>query len=57
MPFNGEAAIERDADSGLSLRYWRYSDGRNDEHNHRYDIIYGAQGLDARLATRLSGTA
>jgi hypothetical protein len=57
MPFNGEAAIERDADSGLSLRYWRYSDGRNDEHNHRFDIIYGAQGLDPRLATRLSGTS
>jgi hypothetical protein len=58
MPFGqGEAHIERDPDSGLSLRYWRYSDGRNDEHNHRFDIIYGAQGLDARLATRLSGTA
>jgi hypothetical protein len=57
MPFNGEAAIERDEESGLSLRYWRYSDGRNDEHNHRFDIIYGAQGLDGRLATRQSGTA
>lgn len=57
MPFNGEAAIERDEESGLSLRYWRYSDGRNDEHNHRFDIIYGTQGLDPRLATRLSGTS
>jgi len=56
-PFNGEYAIETDPESGLSIRYWRYSDGTNDEHNHRFDLICGvAGGLDPRLATILSGT-
>lgn len=57
-PFSGEYAIETDPESGLSIRYWRYSDGGNDEHNHRFDLICGvAGGLDPRLATILSGKA
>jgi hypothetical protein len=57
-PFNGEYAIETDPESGLSIRYWRYSDGTNDEHNHRYDLICGVAGaLDPRLSTIVSGTA
>lgn len=55
MPFTGEASIATDPETGLSVRYWRYSDGRNDEHNHRYDVLFGATCLDGRLAARQSG--
>lgn len=50
-PHNGEYEIVRDPDTGISLRYWRYSDGKNDEHNHRFDLICGANVIDPRLAT------
>jgi hypothetical protein len=55
LPFTGEAAIASDPDTGLSIRYWRYSDGDNDEHAHRFDILYTALMIDNRLATRVGG--
>lgn len=56
-PFSGEADWATDPDTGLTVRYWRYSDGASDTHNHRFDVIYGTANIDRRLGTRLSGTA
>jgi hypothetical protein len=55
MPFTGEAAYATDPATGLSIRYWRYSDGTNDLHNHRWDVFYGTKNIDTRLGTILSG--
>ena len=41
MPFTGEADFATDPDTGLSIRYWRYSTGSDDTHNHRWDVYYG----------------
>lgn len=57
MPFTGEAAYETDPDTGLSVRYWRYSSGDADEHAHRFDILFGATCLDNRLICRAFGTS
>lgn len=57
MPYSGEADYETDPDTGITVRYWRYSDGVNDQHNHRFDVLFGTKTVDNRLATRLSGTA
>lgn len=55
MVYTGEAAVEVDPETGLALRYWRFSDGTNDTHSHRFDMIYGCNPLDPRLATAFSG--
>ncbi|NEX94407.1 P22 phage major capsid protein family protein [Caulobacter sp. 17J65-9] len=55
-PFSGEADHASDPDTGLTVRYWRYSDGASDTHNHRFDVIYGTANIDRRLGTRFSGT-
>ena len=55
MPYTGEASYATDPDTGLTIRYWRYSDGANDQHNHRWDVFYGCLNTDRRLGTRLSG--
>lgn len=57
MPTTGIAAYSTDPESGVSIRYWRFSDGINDEHYHRWDILFGVDAIDRRLGTRLSGTA
>jgi hypothetical protein len=57
MPFSGEADYETDPDTGITVRYWRYSDGTNDLHNHRWDILFGTKTVDGSQGTRLSGTA
>lgn len=57
MPFTGEADYATDPDSGLTIRYWRYSDGANDTHSHRWDVFYGVKNVDRRLGTRFSGLA
>jgi hypothetical protein len=54
-PFSGECDFATDPDSGLSIRYWRYSDGTNDLHNHRFDVFYGTVCSDRRLGVRVSG--
>lgn len=56
MPYTGEASFATDPDTGLTIRYWRYSDGASDTHNHRFDVIYGVKNTDRRLGTRFSGS-
>ena len=55
MPYSGEADYATDPDTGLTIRYWRYSDGSNDLHNHRWDVLYGVVNADRRLGVRVSG--
>lgn len=57
MPYSGEADYATDPDTGLTVRYWRYSDGASDTHNHRWDVFFGTVNCDRRLGTRFSGTA
>jgi len=55
-PASGECAFATDKDTGITIRYWRTSDGINDTHLHRWDVIYGTANLDRRLGVRGSGT-
>lgn len=57
MPYSGEADYSTDPDTGLTVRYWRTSDGINDTHMHRFDVLYGVKNIDPRRGTRVSGTA
>lgn len=57
MPYTGEADYATDPDTGITIRYWRYSDGASDTHNHRFDVLFGTVATDRRLGTRISGTA
>lgn len=57
QPFSGEASYATDPETGVSIRYWRTSDGTNDTHLHRWDVLYGVKNVDRRLGTRISGTA
>ncbi len=57
MPYSGEADYATDPDTGLTVRYWRTSDGTNDTHLHRFDVVYGVKMVDPRRGTRISGTA
>jgi hypothetical protein len=54
-PYTGESDVATDPDTGISVRYWRYSDGTNDLHNHRWDVYYGTKNVDPRLGTVLFG--
>lgn len=56
-PATGEYAYATDPDTGISIRYWKTSDGTNDTHLHRWDVLYGVTNVDRRLGTRVSGTA
>jgi hypothetical protein len=56
MPYTGEADHATDPDTGLTVRYWRYSDGASDTHNHRWDVFFGTVNTDRRLGVRVSGT-
>jgi hypothetical protein len=55
MPYSGEADYATDPDTGLTVRYWRYSDGASDTHSHRWDVFFGTVNADRRLGSRLSG--
>lgn len=55
MPFTGEADFATDPDTGISVRYWRYSDGGSDVHSHRWDVYYGTKNVDPRLGTLIGG--
>lgn len=57
QPYSGEASYATDPETGISIRYWRTSDGTNDTHLHRWDVLYGVKNVDRRLGVRLSGTA
>jgi hypothetical protein len=56
-PFTGTASYATDPGTGVTVRYWRTSDGINDTHMHRWDVLYGVRNVDRRLGTRISGTA
>lgn len=56
QPANGEYDYSTDPSSGISIRYWRTSDGTNDTHLHRWDVLFGTDNLDPRLGVRVSGT-
>jgi hypothetical protein len=56
MPRSGRAAYSTDKETGISIRYWETSDGTNDTHLHRWDLLFGRTNVDPRLGTRLSGT-
>lgn len=56
-PANGKVAFATDPETGLSIRYWKTSDGTNDTHLSRCDILYGVRNIDPRLGIRLSGQA
>jgi P22 coat protein - gene protein 5 len=53
----GAAEVSRQSYKGTSVRVIPVYDGVNDESAWRLDVLYGVKTLDARLATRLSGTA
>lgn len=57
MPRSGRAAYSTDKDTGITIRYWETSDGTNDTHLHRWDILFGLTNVDPRLGSRLSGTS
>lgn len=54
-PYTGESDVATDPATGISVRYWRYSDGTNDLHNHRWDVYYGTKNVDPRLGTVMFG--
>jgi hypothetical protein len=56
MPYSGEADFATDPETGLTVRYWRTSDGTNDTHLHRFDVVYGTKMVDPRRGVRISGT-
>ncbi len=53
---DGAVQVARRSYKGISVRVIPYYDGTNDASNWRLDILYGVKTIDARLATRLSGT-
>ena len=52
----GAVDVARKSYKGYSVRVIPYYDGVNDVSNWRLDVLYGVKTVDARLATRLSGT-
>ena len=55
-PYSGEADFAHDPETGITVRYWRYSNGDADTHNHRWDVMFGTVNADRRLGVRLSGS-
>jgi hypothetical protein len=53
----GAVDVARKSLNGYSVRVIPYYDGTNDVSNWRLDVLYGVKTVDARLATRLSGSA
>lgn len=53
----GAVDVARKSYNGYSVRVIPYYDGTNDVSNWRLDVLYGVKTVDARLATRLSGTS
>jgi len=56
-PYNGEFSYATDPVTGVTIRVWAFSDGTNDVHSYRCDVLYGVNNIDRRLGTKLSGTA
>jgi len=53
----GAVDVGRRSYKGYNVRVIPYYDGTNDVSNWRLDILYGVKTVDARLATRIRGTA
>jgi hypothetical protein len=53
----GAVDVGRRTYRGYSVRVIPYYDGTNDVSNWRLDVLYGVKTVDARLATRLRGSA
>jgi hypothetical protein len=53
----GAVDVARKSLNGYSVRVIPYYDGVNDVSNWRLDVLYGVKTVDARKATRLSGSA
>jgi hypothetical protein len=53
----GAVDVGRKSYNGYSVRVIPYYDGTNDVSSWRLDVLYGVKTVDARLATRLSGTS
>jgi hypothetical protein len=53
----GAPEVGRRSYKGTSVRVIPVYDGINDHSMWRLDVLYGVKTVDARLATRLSGTA
>lgn len=56
-PASGKFSYATDPETGVSIRYWQTSDGTNDVHLHRWDLLFGATNIDRRLGLRESGAA
>lgn len=56
-PRTGKYSYATDPQTGISIRYWQTSDGTNDVHLHRWDVLFGVTNVDRRLGTRISGSA
>jgi hypothetical protein len=52
----GAVDVARKSLNGYSVRVIPYYDGTNDVSNWRLDVLYGVKTVDARLATRISGS-
>jgi hypothetical protein len=53
----GAMDVGRRSYKGFQVRVIPYYDGSNDVSNWRLDVLYGVDTIDARQATRISGTA
>ena len=53
----GAVEVGRRSYKGFQVRVIPYYDGTNDVSNWRLDVLYGVKTVDARQATRLSGTS
>lgn len=56
-PENGNYSFATDKETGLSVRFWRISDGVNDTHLSRCDVLYGVKNIAPNLGIRISGQA
>ena len=52
----GAVQVSRKSYNGYSVRVIPYYDGTNDISKWRLDVLYGVKTVDARLATRISGS-
>jgi hypothetical protein len=54
-PHNGDYSYAEDPETGISLRLWAFSNGGDDTHSYRADIMYGVLCGDPRLGVRGNG--
>jgi hypothetical protein len=53
----GAVDVTQERFQGTSARLIPYYDGTNDASSFRLDVLYATEAMDARQATRLSGTS